>query len=238
MIKKVLHLNTVSKEVIMGNVLIIEDDIQLNLVVSEYFKLKGFNTLSIYDGMEAIEAIDNLCNTNISLYVVDINLPNYNGIDILKYIRQTDLQTPIIIITASLEIENFIEAFDNGCSEYIKKPFHIKELEIRVNKLLDNEYKSIYFTAELYFNVNRKTLFFKDKEIELRNKERRFIEILVQNRNKVVPVEVVCDYIWEGEIKENYPIRQLLADLRKKLPLDIIKTKIRQGYMVEVQNEK
>ena len=125
MIKKVLHLNTVSKEVIMGNVLIIEDDIQLNLVVSEYFKLKGFNTLSIYDGMEAIEAIDNLCNTNISLYVVDINLPNYNGIDILKYIRQTDLQTPIIIITASLEIENFIEAFDNGCSEYIKKPFHI-----------------------------------------------------------------------------------------------------------------
>ncbi len=222
----------------MGNVLIIEDDIQLNLVVSEYFKLKGFNTLSIYDGMEAIEAIDNLSNTNISLYVVDINLPNYNGIDILKYIRQTDLQTPIIIITASLEIENFIEAFDNACSEYIKKPFHIKELEIRVNKLLDNEYKSIYFTDELYFNVNRKTLFFKDKEIELRNKERRFIEILVQNRNKVVPVEVVCDYIWEGEIKENYPIRQLLADLRKKLPLDIIKTKIRQGYMVEVQNEK
>lgn len=221
-----------------NNVLIIEDDIQLNLVVSEYVKLKGFNTISIYDGIEAIEVIENASNTNISLYIIDINLPNYNGIDILKFIRQTDLQTPIIIITASLEIENFIKAFDNGCNEYIKKPFHIKELEIRMKKLLNCDSKNIYFSEDFYFNINRKTLFYKSNEIELRNKERRLIEILVENKNKVVPVEVVCDYIWEGEIKESYPIRQLLADLRKKLPKKIIKTKVRQGYIIEVQDEK
>ena len=221
-----------------NNVVIIEDDIQLNLVISEYFKLKGFNIISIYDGIEAIEAVDNLSNTNISLFIVDINLPNYSGIDILKYIRQTDLQTPIIVITASLEIENFINAFDNGCSEYIKKPFHIKEMEIRVNKLLNDDKRNIYFSEDFYFNINRKTLFYKSNEIELRNKERRLIEILVQNKNKIVPTEVVCDYVWEGDIKENYPIRQLLADLRKKLPLDIIKTKVRQGYIIEVEYEK
>lgn len=221
-----------------NNVLIIEDDIQLNLVVSEYVRLKGFNTISIYDGVEAVEVIDRASSTNISLYIIDINLPNYNGIDILKYIRETDLQTPIIIITASLEIENFIKAFDNGCNEYIKKPFHIKELEIRMKKLLNCDSKNIHFSEDFYFNINRKTFFYQSNEIELRNKERRLIEILVENKNKVVPVEVVCDYVWEGEIKENYPIRQLLADLRKKLPKKIIKTKVRQGYIIEVQDEK
>ena len=222
----------------MSNVVIIEDDIQLNLVISEYFKLKNFNTISIYDGMDAIEALEDQKSLNIGLYVIDINLPNYSGIELLKYIRQIDIETPIIIITASLEIENFIEAFDNGCNEYIKKPFHIKELEIRVQKLLDYQDNDIYFSKDFYFSLDRKSLFYKNEEIELRNKERKFIEILLQNKNKIIPPEIVCDYIWEGEIKESYPIRQLLADLRKKLPLDIIKTKIRQGYIIEVEDEK
>lgn len=217
----------------MGNVLIIEDDIQLNLVISEYFKIKGFNTISVYDGMDAIEKIDSLSSKSISLFVVDINLPNYKGTDILKYIRSTNIDTPIIMITASLEIENFIQSFDYGCSDYIKKPFHIKELEIRVNKLLNCESKTIYFSHDFYFNFNSKSFFYKEEEIELRNKERKLIEILLQNINKVVPTEIVCDYVWEGEIKEIYPIRQLLADLRRKLPIDIIKTKIRQGYIIE-----
>lgn len=218
----------------MRNVIIVEDDIQLNLVISEYLELKGFTPISVYDGMDAIETIDKLSNTHIALYIVDINLPNYNGIDILKYIRQTDLDTPIIIVTASLEIENFIEAYDSGCSEYIKKPFLIKELEIRIKKLLDTKDENIVFSDELYFSKDLKSFFYKDEEILLRNKEYRFVEILIQNINKVVPNEVVFDYVWEGEIRESYPIRQLLADLRKKLPTDIIKTRVKQGYIIEL----
>lgn len=214
-----------------SNIVVIEDDIQLNLVISKYFMMRNCNIISIYDGIHAIEEIDE--NKNVDLYVIDINLPSYSGIDILKYIRKTDIETPIIIITASLEIQNFVEAFDSGCNEYIKKPFHIKELEIRVNKLLKINENSISFCNDFSYNLKNKTLYFKEDEIVLRNKEKRLIEILIQNLNKVVPLEIICDYVWEGEIRENYPLRQLLAELRKKLPIDIIKTKSRQGYLIE-----
>ena len=217
------------------NIIIIEDDIQLNLVTSEYFKMKGFSTTSIYDGINAIDEIDK--NEKVDLYVIDINLPSYNGIELLQYIRKTDIDTPIIIVTASLEIQNFVEAFDSGCNEYIKKPFHIKELEIRVNKLLNINTNALNFCTDYSYNLNTKTLQYKEEKLLLRNKEQRLIEILLQNINKVVPIDVICDYVWEGDIRENYPLRQLLAELRKKLPYDIIQTKSRQGYLIE-SNEK
>lgn len=214
-----------------SKIAIIEDDIQLNLVITEYFKMRACDIISLYDGMAAIETIDS--DNDYDLYIIDINLPSCDGLDILKYIRKTDIETPVIIITASLEIQNFIEAFDLGCNEYIKKPFHIKELEVRVNKLLKIEENSLSFFKDFQYNQNSKALYFKNEEIILRHKEKRLIEILIQNQGKLVPTEIICDYVWEGEIRENYPIRQLLAELRKKLPVDFISTKPRQGYTIK-----
>ncbi len=114
-------------------VLIVEDDIHLNTAITEFFNLKSFKCISVTDGLMAMQLIE---SHTFDLYVIDINIPEVSGLDLLKYIRKTDLYTPTIIITASLEIENFTMAFENGCSEYIKKPFHIKELDIRVNNLL------------------------------------------------------------------------------------------------------
>ena len=213
------------------NIIIIEDDIQLNLVITEYFKIRGCTPKSIYNGADAIDEIDKCSNS--SLYIIDINLPSHNGIELLKYIRKTDIDTPIIIITASLEVQNFIEAFDSGCNEYIKKPFHIKELAIRANRLFEIGENNLVFCCHFNYNYNSKSLYYKNEEINLRNKEKRFIEILIENLNKVVPLEIMCDYVWEGEIREVYPIRQLLAEIRKKLPVNIIKTKTKQGYIIE-----
>ena len=142
-------------------VLIIEDDTQLNIALSEFFKIKTFDTVSVHDGMKAIEKID---NGYFDLYIIDINIPDINGLDVLKYIRKINLHTPIIIITASLEIENFSDAFEYGCSEYIKKPFHLKELDIRVNKLLpvNNNGNIIKFNDDLYYDPDTKKCFYKN----------------------------------------------------------------------------
>lgn len=220
------------------NVVIIEDDIQLNLVLSEYFTLKNFETICIHDGMNAIEFIETLIPNQIGLYIIDINLPSYNGLDIVKFIRKIDIKTPIIIVTASLEIQNLTDAFDFGCSEYIKKPFHIKELEIRVNKLLNKDIQVIYFSDNFYYDEKNKSFSYEKKIIELRFKEQRLIEILLQNANKLVPTEIIYDYVWEGEVKEMYPLRQLLTDIRKKLPIDIITTKVKQGYIIQTKKDR
>ena len=214
-------------------VLIVEDDVQLNIAISEFFKLKAFEIISVKDGLQALDYID---TEYFDLYIIDINIPRISGLDILKHIRKTDLDTPVIIITASLEIQNFATAFENGCSEYIKKPFHLKELDIRINNLLSlQKFEKIILDDELYYDPNIKKIFYQNKPIQLRYKETRFFEILIKHVNTVVSNNMIYDYVWEGEVKESYPLRQLLVELRKKLPFDIIKTKIREGYMIETQ---
>lgn len=214
-------------------VLIIEDDVQLNIAISEFCKIKSFDIVSIKDGLHALDQID---SGHFDLYIIDINIPRINGLDLLKHIRKTDLDTPIIIITASLEIQNFSTAFENGCSEYIKKPFHLKELDIRINNLLSlNKPAMITLNDELTYDLNREEFYYQNRPIKLRYKEKRFCAILMKHINTVVPNDMIYDYVWEGEIKETYPLRQLLVELRKKLPFDIIQTKIREGYMIETQ---
>jgi DNA-binding response OmpR family regulator len=212
-------------------VLIIEDDVQLSIAISEFFKIKAWDIVSAKDGLDAIDQID---NGNFDLYIIDINIPRINGLDLLKHIRKTDLDAPVIIITASLEIQNFATAFENGCSEYIKKPFHLKELDIRINNLLSlKKPEIISLRDELIYDLSTEEFLYKNKSIKLRYKEKRFCTLMIKNINSVVSNEMVYDYVWEGEIKETYPLRQLLVELRKKLPSDIIQTKIREGYIIE-----
>jgi len=211
-------------------VLIIEDDIPLNTAITEFFTLKAFEIVSVTDGLEALKEIE---KQHFELYIIDINLPEISGLEILKHIRKTDVETPIIIITASLEIENFTTAFDNGCSEYIKKPFHLKELDIRVSKLLSScTPRTVSVTKTLSYDLHTEEFVYKHQKISLRYKEKRFCNLLMNNLGHYVSFETIYDYVWEGEIKENYPLRQLIAGLRKKLPYDIIETKMKVGYQI------
>lgn len=120
-------------------ILIIEDDIQLNTTITNFLRYKGCQTTSVEDGEEALEYID---KNFYDLYIIDINIPKVSGLEVLKYIRQKDLITPVIIITASLELENLKTAYKNGCDEYIKKPFYLEELEIKIDKICVGNYKN------------------------------------------------------------------------------------------------
>jgi DNA-binding response OmpR family regulator len=214
-------------------VLIIEDDTQLNIVLSEFFKIKAFDSVSAKDGLEAICQIE---SEDFDLYIIDINIPEINGLELLRYIRKTDIATPIIIITASLEIENLLEAFENGCSEYIKKPFHLKELDIRVKNLLGVvKCEPVMIRDGFYYDTETETFLYQNEPIILRYKEKRLCALLIKHIDTVVSSDTIYDYVWEGEVREHYPLRQLLAGLRKKLPFDIIQTKIREGYVIETQ---
>ncbi len=214
-------------------VLIIEDDVQLNRALNEFFILKSFKTHCAKDGLQAIKKIDTHC---FHLYIIDINIPEINGLELIKHIRKKDLHTPIIIITASLEIENFSTAFANGCSEYIKKPFHLKELDIRVNNLLSiPKINTVALTEALIYDFHIEEFFYKELPIGLRYKEKRFCTLMLKNLNTYVSTEMIHDYVWEGEIKETYPLRQLIAELRKKLPFNLIHSKVKIGYIIKLK---
>jgi two-component system, OmpR family, response regulator len=217
-------------------ILIIEDDIQLNSTITNFLRYKGCQTTSVEDGEEALEYIDK----NIyDLYIVDINIPKVSGLEVLKYIRQKDLITPVIIITASLELENLKTAYKNGCDEYIKKPFYLEELEIKIDKICVGNYKNeiINISDNISYDTSLEELVINGEIKRLRKKEKRLLTILLQNINKTVPTQTLENYIWENEIKETYPLRQLVNDLRKYFDNDekFIFSEIGVGYRFETK---
>ncbi|SRR5574344_232114 len=220
------------------NILLIEDDLTLNELITDYLKLNGNSVVSLEDGMNAIDTID---KTNFDLYIIDINIPHINGLEIVKYIRQKDISTPIIMITASMELENFKTAYKNGCDDYIKKPFYLEELKIRIDKLLSkksNGNSLIKISDTITYDTEYEELSVRGEVKRLRKKERLLLNILLKNVNKLVTNEVIENYVWENEIKELYPLRQLVNDLRKHFDNGekFIFAERGMGYKFEIKN--
>lgn len=220
------------------NILLIEDDLTLNELITDYLKLNGNSVVSLEDGMNAIDTID---KTNFDLYIIDINIPHINGLEIVKYIRQKDISTPIIMITASMELENFKTAYKNGCDDYIKKPFYLEELKIRIDKLLSkksNGNSLIKISDTITYDTEYEELSVRGEVKRLRKKERLLLNILLKNVNKLVSNEIIENYVWENEIKELYPLRQLVNDLRKHFDNGekFIFAERGMGYKFEIKN--
>ena len=215
------------------NILLVEDDIQLNKAVKTYLQIKENFVVSSVEGDDAIDLID---IHKFDLCIIDINIANVNGLELVQYIRKQDHQTKIIIITASSEVDYFLQAYEYGCDEYIKKPFHLQELEVRMNNLFDKTDSSIVdISKTITYDVKFDELIINNENIKLRKKEKRLLSLLIQNINHTVKNENIIDYVWENEIKEKYPLRQLLSELRNKFPsdTDYIKTEVGIGYRFE-----
>ena len=212
-------------------ILIVEDDIQLNTTISNYLLLKGYEVQSVFDGKKAL----NLINEKFDIFIIDINIPEVNGIELLKEIRKTKSNIPVIMITASLELENFQESFKSGCNEYIKKPFYLEELEIRIDKLIKNIKQIIYIEDDIKYDMKYEELTIDNKVIDLTKKEKKLLTILLKNLNHIVSNEEIQNFVWD-DIKETYPLRQLVNNLRKKLPKNYIVSKKAIGYKFEVNS--
>ena len=217
-------------------ILIIEDDIQLNTTITNFLKYKGYKTISVEDGEVAFEYI----NKNLyDLYIIDINIPKISGLELLKYIRQKDLKTPVVIITASLELENIKTAYKNGCDEYIKKPFYLEELEIKIDKIckVNSDQNVIKISENIFYDMGLEELFIDDKIKRLRKKEKRLLTILLKNLNKTVSTQTLEDYVWENDIKESYHLRQLVNALRKYFGEEerFIFSEAGVGYRLEIK---
>ena len=113
-------------------ILLLEDNVKLNSTIKKRLELKDYQIDAFIDGQEAYDAIHN----GYSCFVLDINVPNIDGIKILKKIREQYIDTPVIIISASVELELIKESYDFGCNDYLKKPFFIDELEIKIQKTM------------------------------------------------------------------------------------------------------
>lgn len=208
-------------------VLLVEEDKKLNNSICEYLTYKDFKVVSSFNG-EAVYTTEDF--EDFDLCIISNNLSNMSGLDLLKRIKEkTDL--PVIIINESDNILEFEKAFYYNCDEYIKKPFHLKELELRIYRVLGISHV-VNIHDDLMFNLKTFNLYYKDSLINLRKKEKVLLNILVTNRGKVVSKDEIVDNVWSNTRYDEYPVRQLVSNLRDKLPTDIIKTEIGLGYKI------
>ena len=213
------------------SVLLVEDDLQLAKIVKKILEAKNYKVTLVDDGDVALE---NIKNNRYDLYLIDINIPGVNGLELVKYIRSIQNNAIIIMITASVDEYYFEKAYEYGCDDYIKKPFHATELEVRIEHLL-NKQKKIKFD-EYEFDFDEMELYKNGERIPLRKKEKKFLYLLLKNINRTVPSENIIKFVWDGQKKENYPLRQLVNEIRKKFDKDYIKTIVGIGYRFESEN--
>ena len=214
----------------MYRVLLVEDDLALARIIKRILESKGFIVEIQEDGEEALNSIK---KNPFDLYLIDINIPKRSGLELVKDIRALYDEGVIIMITANLDEFYFQKAYEYGCDDYIKKPFHATELEVRINKHLKKD--SIKFD-EYEFKFDEDELFKNGERINLRKKEKRLLHILLKNINSTVKTQNIINYVWEGEEKENYPLRQLVNEIRKKFDKPYIKTVVGIGYRFETED--
>jgi len=207
--------------------LLLEDNKKLNTTIKKRLELKGYKVFNFEDGQKAYENI----TEGFSCFILDINVPNINGIKILKKIREYYKNVPVIIISASVELDIIKESYDFGCNDYLKKPFFIDELEIKIEKLCQIKDEKVEFDKNSYFDYKSSTLIIDNEKIRLTKKERLLMNLFLTQKSNVLTYEMIENYVWEGSFASIDSIRSLVRRLRKILPKEYIQTVVDVGYI-------
>ncbi len=207
--------------------MLVEDEYLLNKTIRTYLTSRGFKVDGYLDGLEAVNAV----SAGYDLFIVDIDIPQINGIGILEHIRTLYPQVPVIMISATIDMEMVTKAYTKGCSDYLKKPFDIKELELKIRAFTRSVDTKIVLGEESVYEKEAQQLTYKGEQITLTPQENTFLLLLLDNRGHVVRNEQIEAAVW-GIDNVKPPLRQLVNRLRKKIPEDIIQNRIGEGYII------
>jgi len=213
-------------------ILLVEDDIFIGESIKDYFELQG-NRVDYYSSPK--KALEEIYPSNYDIFLIDINMPEMNGYEFYNELKNYASDVPVIFITAYSDIDHVEKAFEIGAADYIKKPFELKELELRVKRLVFKKTNCIKITDNYKFDLNKLKLFYKDKEVDLSQNEKYFLELLVKNIGQVVDTNTLRDYVWDGKDICDNTIRTHVKKLRSKLKENFIKNVRGSGYKIERQ---
>ncbi len=211
-------------------ILLVEDDEFIGEMIKDYFEMQG-NRVDYYNSPK--KALEEIYPSSYDIFLIDINMPEMDGYEFYKELKNYASEVPVIFITAYSDIDHIEKAFEIGAADYIKKPFELKELELRVKRLVFKKTNWVKITDDYKFDLNKLKLFYKDKEVDLTQNERYFLEILVKNIGQVVDNETLRDYVWDGKDICSNTIRTHVKKLRSKLKENFIKNVRGSGYKIE-----
>ena len=214
-------------------ILLLEDDIALNQTIAAYFEDLDYDIVPVYDGYSAQDAI---YENNFDLFLLDVNVPDINGFELLKAVREEGVTTPAIYITSLNAMVDLEQGYDSGCDDYIRKPFALKELLIRVETILKREFfhqnnDQIVIAKGISYNTSSNILCIEDEEVQLNNKDAKLLKLFLQNQDQLITHETIYQTLWEydEDISES-ALRTYIKNLRKYLGKEKIVSLKKLGY--------
>jgi len=212
-------------------IILLEDDELIAEEIKLYFEIKNSSVECYLNGEELLENA-NIYSTDI--FLLDINMPIKNGIETLEEIRAMGVKTPAIFLTSMSDIKTVKLGYEVGCSDYMRKPFHFEELELRINKLvLENSSKKVKLGPNQFYDTTSTELYDNEKIIDFSENEKNLIYYLVKNLNHVVNSNTLMDYVWDDKIVNSNTLRTQIKKIRAKLSYDFIQNIRGTGYKIE-----
>ena len=225
-----------------NKILFVEDEEDLTLIVADTLRGQGYEVVTAVDGEDGLEKFK---TEAADIVVADVMMPKMDGFTMAKQIRKLSPTVPLLFLTAKSTIDDVEQGFEIGANDYLKKPFELRELIVRIKALLrrygDNRTEDIRFAIGTYiFNVTTQTLSFGDKETELSHFEAKILERLATNIGKTVDASELMIAVWQRDEQNNRnSLHGYIHKLRRTMRHDPAISIINQrgfGYMLVIRN--
>ncbi len=221
-----------------NRVLLVEDEADLTLIVADTLRGLGYDIVTAADG---VEGLDKYRSEGADIIVADVMMPRMDGFTMAKGIRKMSPAVPLLFLTAKSTIEDVEEGFEIGANDYLKKPFELRELIVRIKSLLKrygvNRQEDVKYQIGAYsFNVTTQALSYEDKSTELSHFEAKILERLAANIGKTVDASELMIDVWQRDDPSNRnSLHGYIHKLRRALRHDPNISIINQrgfGYML------
>jgi len=221
-------------------ILLIEDEPQVVEFLKKGLTEKGYETEVAYDGHMGERLAS---KEDIGLIILDVILPNINGYDLCKRIREKGLQVPVLMLTALGTTDDKVSGFDAGADDYLVKPFEFEELLARIKALTKRssgliQTSKVIKIADLSLDFNKKSATRSDKNIDLTGKEFELLEFLMKNKGRVLSRVEIAEKVWDITFDTGTNVVDVyISILRKKIDRDfeekLIHTRVGLGYYID-----
>ena len=219
-------------------ILVVEDEKDLNRVITKHLKKNNYSVDSCFDGEQAL---DYVLYGEYDLIITDIMMPKIDGYEFIKQLRVKGNSTPVIMLTAKDSLDDKILGLDSGADDYIVKPFEFDELLARIRVFMRRNYgfaTNIIQVDDVVLDISKKQVTRSGESIVLTGKEYEVLEYLFKNKTGIISREQILNHVWDYDYKgASNIIDVIVKNIRKKLDVGskkpIIHTKRGLGYFVK-----
>ena len=216
-----------------NKILLLEDDINLSETIEEFLCDEDYEVICVYDGISAEEKI---YEQKFDLLLLDVNVPGLDGFELLRKIRKEGNETPAIFITSLNSTDDLSNGYESGCDDYIRKPFALKELLLRVQTILKRGFfhkkeNRVAIKDGIYYDLDSNELIKDGEKIVLNNKEDKLLRLFLKYQNQIISHEKIYETLWDyDETYSDSALRTYIKNLRKIVGKESIESIKKLGY--------